>query len=179
MIRSVGPTDKTGFCADSRNATTDYPRPARRPLNAVLDYAADDVAKAILDTVRSPLTNCRCRPRHHGHRPVIAVLGVAHFIELSSEQIFRPHDKRFDLSVEGRRIGRCVSSRHIAPRTELCNCRINAVKFDRLDAPFAERVFCAADLAVLDRPQDRRPVQARCLRSRCECLGHVLPIDRP
>ena len=74
--------------------------------------------------------------------PVIAVLGVAHFIELSSEQIFRPHDKRFDLSVEGRRIGRCVSSRHIAPRTELCNCRINAVKFDRLDAPFAERVFC-------------------------------------
>jgi len=141
MIRSVGPTDKTGFCADSRNATTDYPRPARRPLNAVLDCAADDVAKAILDTVRSPLTNCRCRPRHHGHRPVIAVLGVAHFIELSSEQIFRPHDKRFDLSVEGRRIGRCVSSRHIAPRTELCNCRINAVKFDRLDAPFAERVF--------------------------------------
>jgi hypothetical protein len=37
-----------------------------------------------------------------------------------------------------------------------------------------ERVFCAADPAGFDRSQDRRLIQARCLRSRFESVGHVL-----
>jgi hypothetical protein len=45
---------------------------------------------------------------------------------------------------------------------------MNAVKFDRLDAPFAELVFRASDMAAFDFPQDRRLVQADCLCSRCE-----------
>ena len=84
----------------------------------------------------------------------IGVASVVHPIELLSEQISGPPDESFDLCVEDRCIGRCVSPRHIAAGAELCNCGINAVKIDRFDAPFAELVFRAGDLAAFNRPQD-------------------------
>ena len=83
------------------------------------------------------LANAEPRPR----APLswIGVAAAAHLLELLSEQISGPTDESFDLCLEGRCIARRVLPRHIAAGAELCNCGIDAVKFDRLDAPFAER----------------------------------------
>jgi hypothetical protein len=48
-----------------------------------------------------------------------------------------------------------VPPRHIAAGAKVYNRGINAVKFGRLDAPFTELVFLAADLAAFDRLQYR------------------------
>jgi hypothetical protein len=84
----------------------------------------------------------------------IGIAAAAHFVELLSEQISGPADESFDLCLEGRCIARRVLPRHIAAGAELCNCGIDAVKFDRLDAPFAQLVLRAGNLAALDRSQD-------------------------
>jgi len=51
--------------------------------------------------------------------------------------------------------GSSVPPRRIATGAKVYDRKINAVKFGRLDAPFTELVFLAADLAGFDRPQDR------------------------
>jgi hypothetical protein len=84
-----------------------------------------------------------------------------YLIELLPEQISGLRDQGFDLNLECRCIGCCLSSWHIAASTELCNSGVNAMKFGRFDPPFTELVFRSNNLAVFDCPQNRdlfRPV---------------------
>jgi len=95
------------------------------------------------------LANAAPRPR----APLswIGIAAAAHFVELLSEQISGSADESFDLCIEGRCIPRRVLPRHITAGAELCNCGIDAVKLDGLDAPFAELVLRASNVAALDR----------------------------